>query len=142
VASDGGSILLAVQRATHATLDAIADELGDRSLGPAEANVLATLSDGAPRTPSELAVQVGSRATTMTSVLDRLEARGLIGRGRHPVDRRAIQIELTAAGRKAAAMTREAFRRVAERALADLPESTLASLRAALDRMAEVRHGH
>lgn len=134
-----GSTLLALQRATHATLDAIAEQLGDASLGPAEANVLATLADGTPLTPSTLAAKIGSRTTTMTSVLDRLEARGLIARERHPGDRRAIQIELTASGRKAALSARDALRRVEARALAGLPASKVASLRAALDRMAEVR---
>lgn len=137
-----GSTLLALQRATHATLNAIIEELADGSLGPAEANVLATLADGAPRTASDLAVQVGSRPTTMTSVLDRLAGRGLIERRAHPADRRAIQVELTAAGRKTAASVREAFERVEGRALADLNASTIATLRAALDKLAEVGHAH
>jgi MarR family transcriptional regulator, organic hydroperoxide resistance regulator len=133
-------MLLALQRATHATLDAIDAELADLAIGAAEANVLATLADGSPRTPSELAAQVGSRTTTMTSVLDRLEQRRFIRRGPHPTDRRAIQIELTAAGRRAATTTRAAFRRAEARALAGLPASTVAALRTALDRMAAVRH--
>jgi DNA-binding MarR family transcriptional regulator len=137
-----GSTLLALQRATHATLDAIASELADVALGPAEANVLATLADGVPRTASELAAGVGSRSTTMTSVLDRLERRGLIERGRHPDDRRAIWIELTASGRKLATTTRDAFRRVEEHTLADLSAAAISRLRDALDRMAEVRHVH
>jgi MarR family transcriptional regulator, organic hydroperoxide resistance regulator len=139
VASNSTSTLLALQRATHATLHAIVDELADSSTGPAEANVLATLADGAPRTASELAAQVGSRPTTMTSVLDRLTGRGLIERRPHPADRRAVQIELTAAGRAMAATVRDAFERIEERALAGLDASTIASLRGALDQLAEVR---
>jgi DNA-binding MarR family transcriptional regulator len=135
-----GSLLLALQRATHATLHAIAGELGDAFIGAAEANVLATLADGAPRTPSELAVQVGSRTTTMTSVLDRLEGRGLITRQKHPADRRAVQIELTGSGRKAATATRDAFHRVEVRALNDLPTTTVNALRTALEHIAEVPH--
>jgi DNA-binding MarR family transcriptional regulator len=138
VVSHDGSVLLALQRATHATLHAISGHLGDTALGPAEANVLATLADGAPRTPSELAAEVGSRPTTMTSILDRLEGRELIARRRHPADRRALQIELTAPGRSAAAATRAAFQHVEERALQDLSASTITALRTALDRMAEV----
>jgi DNA-binding MarR family transcriptional regulator len=139
VESTDGSTLLALQRATHATLDAIAEQLGDASLGPTEANVLATLADKTPRTPSTLAAAIGRRTTTMTSVLDRLEARGLIARARHPDDRRAIRIELTASGRKAAHAAREALRRVEERALAGLPAAKVAALRAALDWIAELR---
>lgn len=138
VKSLDGSVLLALQRATHATLHAIAEDLADPSVGPAEANVLAALADGAARTPSELAAEIGTRTTTMTSVLDRLEGRGLIARQAHPADRRAIRIELTAAGRKAATTTRQAFRRVEARALDDLSTTTVNALQTALDHLTEV----
>lgn len=134
--SRDGAVLLALQRATHATLQAVADELGDAATGPAEANVLATLAEGTPHTPSELAAKIGSRVTTMTSVLDRLESRGLIARTKHPADRRAVRIELTGPGQQAATRTRDAFRRVEARALAQLPAAAVKALHDALDQMA------
>ena len=45
---------------------------------------------------SELAAATGTRPTTLTSVLDRLERRGQISRGPAPGDRRAVLVELTA----------------------------------------------
>lgn len=133
---EGWSALLALQRATHVTLDAVAAELVELDLGAAESNVLANLAAGGSRTISELAAAVGSRATTMTSVLDRLERRGLITRRAVPQDRRAVRIELTASGRRTAAVVRRAFRRVEARAFGQLPPRTVAALREALDAIA------
>src|ERR1700746_2352976 len=101
------SALLALQRATHATLQLIAGELVDLDLTASEINALANLADGAARTVSELGAAVGTRPTTLTSVLDRLERRGHITRGARPGDRRAVVIELTPSGRVAAATIRQ-----------------------------------
>jgi DNA-binding MarR family transcriptional regulator len=133
--------VLALQRATHATLDALAAELAELGLGPAELNVLANLGDGRPRTVSDLAAAVGSRPTTMTSVLDRLERRGHLIRTTHPEDRRALVITLTTRGRRAATAVRRAVRRIEQRALGELSAETSDVLRAALDALTEVRNG-
>jgi DNA-binding MarR family transcriptional regulator len=136
VLSRSWSPLLAVQRATHVTLDAAADRLSGLRLGHAELNVLANLADGRPRTPSALARSVGSRPTTMTGVLDRLESRGLIVRRAHPTDRRAVEIALTADGRTAATAVRRAYRQVERTALAGLDAATLGAARQVLDALA------
>jgi len=52
-------------------------------------------------TPTALAEQTGVPATTMTSRLDRLEARGLIARAHDPDDRRRLLVEMTGAGHAA-----------------------------------------
>ena len=70
--------ILALQRATHATLHALARELAGRGLNSSETNVLAVLADGRPRAVGELAVATATRPTTLTSVLDRLAGRGLV----------------------------------------------------------------
>lgn len=134
-------MLLRLQRATHVTLDAAAAELGDLRLGAAEMNVLANLADGTARTASELASAVGSRPTTMTSVLDRLEQRRLITRRADPADRRAIRIQLTAEGRRLGAAVRRAFRRVETRVLGRLPAATVAAFEEALAAMTGDGHG-
>ncbi|HEY4024026.1 MAG TPA: MarR family transcriptional regulator, partial [Pseudonocardiaceae bacterium] len=72
------SALLALQRATHASLHRLTSELTDLNLTAAEINALANLADGRPRIVSQLAAEVGSRPSTLTSVLDRLEGRGHI----------------------------------------------------------------
>ncbi|MFB7210916.1 MarR family winged helix-turn-helix transcriptional regulator [Streptomyces sp. NPDC056255] len=132
------SALLALQRATHATLQVLAAELIDLDLTPSEINALANLADGRGRTVSELGVAVGTRPTTLTSVLDRLERRGHITRGTRPGDRRAVLIELTASGRVAAATIRQAITDLEHRALHGLSADAIAGLRAALQALTEV----
>jgi MarR family transcriptional regulator, organic hydroperoxide resistance regulator len=134
----GWSALLALQRATHSTLQVLAADLVDLDLTGSEINALANLADGQGRTVSELGTAVGIRPTTLTSVLDRLERRGHITRGARPGDRRAVLIELTASGHLASATIQEAVSALEHRALADLPPGALAGLRAGLEALMEV----
>jgi DNA-binding MarR family transcriptional regulator len=133
----GWSALLALQRATHATLQLLAAELADLDLTASEINALANLADGRGRTVSELGAAAGTRPTTLTSVLDRLERRGHITRGSRPGDRRAVLIELTATGRLAAATIRRAVTDLEHRALGHLPAEALTALRTALQALTE-----
>jgi DNA-binding MarR family transcriptional regulator len=136
--TSGWSALLALQRATHATLQVLAADLVDLDLTASEINALANLADGHGRTVSELGTAVGIRPTTLTSVLDRLERRGHITRGARPGDRRAVLIELTALGRQAAATVRQAMSSLERRALAGLPPGAVDGLRAGLEALAQV----
>lgn len=132
------SALLALQRATHATMHVLAGELVDLDLNPSEINALANLADGHGRTVSELGTAAGSRPTTLTSVLDRLEGRGLITRGARPGDRRVVLIELTGAGRETAATIRQAITDLERRALGGLSADTITGLQAGLQALAEI----
>ena len=116
----GDSALLALQRATHATLQTLAAELVDLDLTPSETNALANLADGRGRTVSELGAAIGTKPTTLTGVLDRLERRGHITRGTLAGDRRSVLIELTASGRTVADAVRRTIAELERRALADL----------------------
>jgi DNA-binding MarR family transcriptional regulator len=131
------SIVLELQRATHVVLEALGAELADLDLRPSEINVLANLADGERRPVSRLAAEVGSRPTTMTTVLDRLAARGLLRRTPHPADRRSFLVELTPAGRRTARTARAAVDRVEGAALGGLPPRTLAGLRRGLAALAD-----
>src|SRR5215813_752766 len=111
-----------MQRATHATLQVLAGEL----------------ADGRGRSVSELGRAVGTRPTTITSVLDRLERRGHITRGPRLGDRRGVLIELTPSGRQAAVTIRQAITGIEQRALGPLPAETIAALRTALQAFTEV----
>lgn len=62
--------------------------------------VLAALDDGLPRTQLELSRVVCVDKTTLISVLDRLEQRGLVARTVDPSDRRVRIPQITAAGRR------------------------------------------
>ena len=120
------SALLALQRATHATLQLIATELVDLDLTASEINALANLGDGQGRTVSQLGAAVGSKPTTLTSVLDRLERRGHVARTTRAGDRRSVLIELTESGRGTAAVITHAFTEIEQRALGKLPAEAIA----------------
>ncbi|MCM1973475.1 MarR family winged helix-turn-helix transcriptional regulator [Streptomyces sp. G1] len=137
--SSGWSALLALQRATHSTLQVLATELVGLDLTPSEINALANLADGHARTVSELGAAVGSRPTTLTSVLDRLARRGLITRGTREGDRRVVLIALTETGRTAADAIVEAVTDLEHRALDRLSADEIAGLRAGLQALTEVR---
>jgi DNA-binding MarR family transcriptional regulator len=132
------SALLALQRATHATLQTLSSELVDLDLTASEMNALANLADGRGRTVSELGTAVGTRPTTLTSVLDRLERRGHITRGPRPGDRRAVLIELTPTGHLTATTIRRAITDLEHRALGNLPAAHLAGFRRALHALTEI----
>lgn len=131
------SAVLALQRATHAVTQRLAAELVDLDLTASEINALANLADGHGRSVSELGAAVGSRPTTLTSVLDRLERRGHITRGSRPGDRRAVVIELTDSGRRTAAMIRQTISGLERHALGELRAEEVAGLHAALRALTE-----
>ena len=129
----GCSALLALQRATHATLHLIATELVDLDLTASEINALANLADGQGRTVSQLGAAAGARPTTLTGVLDRLERRGHITRGTLAGDRRSVLVQLTDSGRAAAAVIRQTLADLEDRALDGLPSGAVAGFHAVLD---------
>jgi len=79
-------------------LDKAAAEIGLRDVR--DWFVLAALDDGRPHTQLELSRIVCVDKTTLISVLDRLEQRGLIVRTVDPADRRVRIPQITAAGRR------------------------------------------
>jgi MarR family transcriptional regulator, organic hydroperoxide resistance regulator len=130
------SVLLDLQRATHATLHLITTELAGLDLTASEINVLANLADGRDRTISQLAAATGNRPTTLTSVLDRLERRGHLTRGPRADDRRSVVVELTGSGRAAAAVITATLTELESRALKDLPATAVAGFRTVLAALA------
>jgi MarR family transcriptional regulator, organic hydroperoxide resistance regulator len=132
------SALLALQRATHATLQLLATELVDLDLIASEINALANLADGRGRTVSQLGAAVGARPTTLTSVLDRLERRGHITRRARAGDRRSVLIELSPSGRAAADTIRQVLVGIEQRAFADLPTTAVDGFYEVLQSLTEV----
>jgi MarR family transcriptional regulator, organic hydroperoxide resistance regulator len=94
--------ILALQRATHRTLHALSAALADLNLSAAEINVLANLGDGGTLNVSQLSERTGTRASTLTGLLDRLENRGYLIRELDAGDRRSFRLPLTERGQAAA----------------------------------------
>src|SRR5215475_1983988 len=131
-------MILAVQRAAHATLHALATRLGAVELTPSEMNALGNLADGRPRTVSELGVAVGAKPATVTGILDRLERRGLVSRAVRPGDRRSVHIELTPAGRRTARSIHVALEDLEKHALAGVDQHAIEGAQTVLRALAEV----
>jgi MarR family transcriptional regulator, organic hydroperoxide resistance regulator len=132
------SVLLDLQRATHRTLHALTGVLADLDLTASEINTLANLADGRARNVRELALDTGTRATTLTGVLDRLERRGYLVRELDPADRRSFRLTLTGPGRVAARKVRAAVTDLEASALAGLSARQLAGYHAVVTALQEV----
>ncbi|MGZ5401148.1 MAG: MarR family winged helix-turn-helix transcriptional regulator [Nocardioides sp.] len=74
--------------------------LGYEGLGRADGFVFRTLDDG-PMTVSDLAIRLGVTKQGAAQIIDDMQARGLVRRGRDPHDARARPVELTGRGRDA-----------------------------------------
>jgi len=101
--------------------------LGRHDLAPNDSRALFALDPRLGRSMGSLAEEWGCDASYATSVVDRLETRGLAERRTQPGDRRVKLAQLTAAGAKLrTALARELYQ--PPRELADLPTSDLRAL--------------
>jgi DNA-binding MarR family transcriptional regulator len=91
-------MLATLEWAAHligAHLEGVARELG---ITQAEAHVLVQLVRRGPISIAALHREFGTKRSTLTNVLDRLEGRGLVRRDLNPKDRRSFTVHLTRTG--------------------------------------------
>src|SRR6476619_8193022 len=105
-------IVAPLERSVHA----LSLRLSTPGLTQAEAHVLARLASG-PASLGELHRSFGHKRSTLTAVVDRLEAKRYVARAANPQDRRSVIVSLTAAGRPVARRAHRAVQEV-ERAVA------------------------
>jgi MarR family transcriptional regulator, organic hydroperoxide resistance regulator len=130
--------VLALQRATHHTLHALSAALSDLNLSAAEINALANLGEGGGTLNiRQLSERTGTRASTLTSLLDRLENRGYLARELDPADRRSFRLPLTTAGQAAAAQVLAAIADLERNALSRLDATQLAGYHAVITALQE-----
>jgi MarR family transcriptional regulator, organic hydroperoxide resistance regulator len=131
-------VVLALHRATHATLQMLAARLAELDLPASEINVLANLAVRHPLTVGTLAAATATRPTTLTSVLDRLVRRGYVVREVDPADRRSFLISLTPAGQQAAATVAGAVHGLERAALTGVSPEQRAGFFAVIHALSEV----
>jgi len=131
-------VIVALHRATHATLQALGTRLAGLDLSAPDINVLANLADGARRTVGALATATATKPTTLTSALDRLAGRGYLVRDLDPGDRRSFLISLTPSGEAAAQTVAAAVHDIERQALAAVTEADLAGFHALIGALTEV----
>ena len=130
-------VVLALQKTTHHTLHALSAALADLSLSAAEINALANLGDGGTVNVRQLSDRTGTRASTLTGVLDRLENRGYLTRELDPADRRSFRLPLTEAGQAVAGRVLAAVADLERDALARLSATQLAGYHAVVTALQE-----
>ena len=89
-----------------------------------------------------LAQEVGVDRTTLTNVLTRLEARGLIARAAVATDRRVKQVSLTPSGRATLKRMTQAAERAHDRTVEALAPADRAAFLAALRALVTAGNGH
>lgn len=104
------AIIASIKRSTHLIASYLEREVP--GLGQADAHVLAVLADAGSCTVAELHRDFGHKRSTLTSILDRLETRGLVTREIERTDRRSFRIRLTPRGAQTARRVARAFRKV------------------------------
>jgi DNA-binding MarR family transcriptional regulator len=105
---------------------------GDRELSRTEAGLLLTLLDG-PRRISELAESEALAQPTVTQLVDVLQQRGFVERGRSSSDGRVVLVSVSAQGRSQLEKTRGQYRTLMREYIQDLSDEELAELVAAAD---------
>src|SRR5262249_53931501 len=91
----------AIHRATH-RIGLYLAELREHGLSQGEAHILAHLATSGPARIGDLHRGLGHKRSTLTSILDRLTARGFVTRAVGVTDRRTFIITLTRRGRRIA----------------------------------------
>jgi DNA-binding MarR family transcriptional regulator len=92
-------VLLRLRRAARRLQDFLAAGAKEHGLSSTEFSALIRSNDAGGITGAELARALGMRSSSVTGLADRLEAKGLITRGAHPHDRRAVVLLATRRGR-------------------------------------------
>lgn len=128
--------LIALRRILRAT------ELYGRELAKAagltavQIRVLQIVAETGISTPKAISARMGVSQATMTTLIDRMVAKGLVERQRSEVDRRQMNIMITSEGREAIARAPDPLHDRYVEAFDALPDWEQAMIVAALERVA------
>jgi DNA-binding MarR family transcriptional regulator len=130
------TLLTSLERAAH-LIGVHAERVGRRlGITQAEVHILVQLEHRGEIPITTLHREFGTKRSTLTSVLDRLEQRGLVRRVPNPTDRRSLVIHLTRTGARHArhiARDMDELETVIRRAVSERDVSGVEAVVAALD---------
>ena len=112
-----------IRRLQQIAVAVFLQEAGASGVTPVQYAALQGIANAPGVDQRSLAHAIGLDTSTIASVIDRLEARGLLERGTSPDDRRVRLLNLTDAGRTELATILPAMQRVQQRILAPLPKA-------------------
>lgn len=114
---------------------AVDREMADYEISHEQWAILIMIAQGHGDTAAELSRETLCDTGSMTRMIDRLEAKGLVSRTRSADDRRVVHLALSDAGRALSDRLPPVMVRVLNRHLAGFSEDELAALKAFLRRM-------
>ena len=121
-----------------------ASELGNRQLAaatgltPSQLLVLQEIGERRETTPTELAAALQFGQATITNILDRLEAAGLVMRKRGETDKRRVYLTVAAAGERVIEEAPDMLQARFSERFAALPDWEQAMILAGLDRLGDI----
>lgn len=124
-----------VNRVRTSLFNAIDQELAPLEVTSAQYIIMAQLFYGMAESPSQLCQSISYDPGAMTRMIDRLEAKGVIRRVRHPQDRRALTLELTDEGKAVFPKLRLSVIRVMNRFLKGFTKTEARQLESLLQRV-------
>ena len=127
-----GQLTSGVRNALFARLET---ELAPLELTSAQFIVVIGAMRGRARTVNEFCQFAGVDAGSMSRLLDRLEAKGIVRRSRAGLDRRQVQVELTDKGHALSPLIMPAIERVNRQFLAGFSDADAAQLTTLLQRL-------
>lgn len=133
LAGHAGYLLVVLGKHVARSFSAAVEPLG---LRPAHCDILLTLAERGPLAQVEIAETLAIERAYLVSLLDQLEARGLVTRTPDATDRRRHAIVPTALGVTTTAQVAERAREVEDTLLHGLTEGERADLRAVLRMLA------
>jgi DNA-binding MarR family transcriptional regulator len=116
----------------------LASRLGGVGVQNSEGHLLSFLRSYSPAPISELIRVFGLKKSTMTSVLDRLEKRGLLRREAHPTDRRSYFVGITDEGRRLAEAVQRPVEELERRIRDEVDDEDLRGFQRVLESIAKV----
>jgi DNA-binding MarR family transcriptional regulator len=105
---------------------------GEHGISRSAASVLSRLATAGPQRITELATWESVAQPTMTMLIRRLEAQGLVTRGEDPGDRRAVRVTVTRSGEETLARRRRKRAEALEARMAVLDPGERATIAAAI----------
>lgn len=130
--------LIALRRILRATEMYERDLATSAGLTPAQLRVLQIVDERDSATPKALARQMGVSQATVTSLVDKLVARGLVERQPSEIDRRQTNVVITASGQARLEVAPDALQQRYARAFEDLADWEQAQLVSSLERVAAI----
>jgi DNA-binding MarR family transcriptional regulator len=135
MAREGGQLIARVHQVSGRVFSKLLRERGIHELNPAQGRIMFALWQEDRVPIASLAERTSLGKSTLTLMLDRLEASGLVRRVRSPSDRRAVLIERTAKDRALQKRYDEVSRRMTELFYAGLESAEIDAFEATLRRV-------